>query len=68
MKGLNLEFMVKIEGTYEFQLGNKVKHSKRGKVPPPVIFRPFDNEPKLCPVRAIDFYLNMSEQWRMPDL
>ena len=66
MKSLNLEFVVKIEGTCEFRLGNKVKHSKQGKVPPPVIFRPFDKDPKLCPVRAIDFYLNMSEPWRMP--
>ena len=66
MKSLNLEFRVKLEGTYEFQHGNKVKHSKQGKVSPSVIFRPFDKDPKLCPVRAIDFYLNMSEPWRMP--
>ena len=66
MKSLNLEFMVKLEGTYEFQHGNKVKNSKQGEISPPVIFHPFDKDPKLFPVREIDFYLNTSEPWRIP--
>ena len=61
---LNLSFLEKLSNKYVFWLNKTVKHSKLGRVPPPVeIFR-FHDRVKLCPVTTLEAYIVMSEGWR----
>ena len=64
LKHLDVKFMEKQNGIYQFQFKNRVKHSRMGKIPPPVIFLPFPRDARVCPVVAIDNYLEMTKSWR----
>ena len=47
---LNIKWMSKTSEGYKCYFGSRLKHSKQGKVSPPVEFYPFPQNPKLCPV------------------
>ena len=41
-----------------------MKHSKSGKVPPPMEFRSIPEEEKLCPVVTLDHYIEITRPFR----
>ena len=45
-------------------ISQTVKHSRRGKVPPPVIFYRFPEDIRLCPIAALDSYIDLTKTWR----
>ena len=56
--------LCKINDLYQIYPSCNVKHSKQGKTNPPVIFCAFPQDKALCPVTAIDSYINMAKSWR----
>jgi len=54
---LDTKLMGKSDTTYMFQLTKPVKHFKQGKKNPPIEFRKFDLNKKLCPVHALDVHI-----------
>ena len=64
LHALNLKFMSKTSGLYKCYFGSRVKHTKKGKVAPPVEFYPFPSDPKLCPVASIEAYKERTQTLR----
>jgi integrase len=61
---LDLSCLISQSGKSTFQIPGRVKHSKKGKPNPPLIFTEFQTDPDLCPVKAIETYIAMSKPWR----
>ena len=61
---LNIKWMSKTSEGYKCYFGSRVKHSKQGKVAPPVEFYPFPQNPKLCPVLCLDAYIEQTQPFR----
>ena len=64
IKALDLKWLSRSNGTISFQFGSRVKHSKRGKLPPPVTYYPMTTEPNLCPVTTLNHYIKHTSEWR----
>jgi integrase len=47
-----------------FQIPGRVKHSKKGKPNPPLVFSQFPQDPILCPVKTLQAYIDMTKPWR----
>ena len=61
---LDLTWLISKQGSKCFQIPGRVKHSRQGKPNPPIVFVEFKHDPDLCPVKAIDAYINMTKPWR----
>ena len=61
---LDINFMSRTNECYTFGFGVSVKHRKRGKAVPTISFYPFKEDEKLCPVQALDNYLDRTESIR----
>ena len=61
---LNLKWISKSSEGYKCAFGCKVKHSRNGKVAPPVDFYPFPQDLKLCPVDCLDAYIKLTQPFR----
>ena len=68
LKNVDIKFMTRSNQEYKFQLGETVKHSKQGKIPPPILFFPFPQDIDLCPYTALQHYLDLSKTWRSSDI
>ena len=64
LKTLDIRFMTQTNEEYKFQIGETVKHSKQGKIPPPIQFFPFLQDKDLCPYTALQHYLELTKTWR----
>ena len=64
LKLLNLDYLSKFSSKYSFALGDTVKHSKRGKIPPPVILYKFPDDLNLCPIQALESYISLTKSQR----
>ena len=47
LHNLNIDYMMKKNDLYEFGLNNRVKHSRQGKLPPPISFHRFETNPSM---------------------
>ena len=56
--------MSKANGCYTCSFGITVKHSRKGKPAPPVLFYEFPENTKLCPVQCIDAYKAITDSDR----
>ena len=55
LHSLDLSLMTKYDNHYVFYLDTTVKHSKKGKVPPPTEFHiAYTEEGKICPVNTLN--------------
>ena len=64
LKTLDLNYLSKYSSKYSFSISQTVKHSRRGKVPPPVIFYRFPEDILLCPIATLDSYIDLTKTWR----
>ena len=64
IKNLDTKFLAKSKNKAVFSLKGFTKTSKSGKQPPDVIFYSFPGNEDLCPVKTLEFYLNVCEPWR----
>ena len=64
LHSLDLSFMTKYENYYVFYLDTTVKHSKKGKVPPPIEFHSIPEEGRICPVNALNHYIEVTKPFR----
>ena len=58
---LDEKFMAKSDNKYTCGFGVSVKHRRKGKPSPPVVFYRFEGDTKLCPVDALDEYLKRTK-------
>ena len=61
---LDIKFMGITKTKAVFSFGSAVKHSRRGRITPPIEFHARPQEPGLCPVLTLHCYLEMSKKWR----
>ena len=61
---LDLEWLTDFGNKMVFQIPGRVKHSRQGKVNPPITFVEFPQDPNLCPVKSLRTYINMTKPWR----
>ena len=64
LKLLNLNYLSKFSSKYSFTLNGTVKHSRKGKIPPPIIFYKHPEDPHLCPINTLDQYIDRTKPWR----
>ena len=62
---LDVKFMSKSDGNYTCGFGVSVKHRRKGKPSPPVVFYQFKGDTKLCPVNTLDEYLKRTKEYRL---
>jgi len=62
---LNINFMIRKTESYIFSFDKLTKTWKKGQSPPTIEFMNFPENPKLCVVKTLDDYINLSKQWRL---
>ena len=65
LKLLNLNYLSKYSSRYSFAVRHTVKHSKEGKIPPPMVFYKFQEDARVCPVTTINSYIDRTKSWRV---
>ena len=61
---LNTEFMVKLDGKYIFTFDKLTKRWRAGRPSLMIEFNAYPQNSKLCVVKAIDSYLQLTQFWR----
>ena len=61
---LDIEWLIRKENVYTFQLVGRAKHSKLGKITPPIKFTRFEGNPNICPIASIDEYMHKTKPLR----
>ena len=64
---LNTKYMIKTHDKYIFTFDKLTKSWREGKPPPSVEFCAYPQQPKLCVVETIQYYLQISKKWRNKD-
>ena len=64
LSALDVKFMSKSNGSYVCGFGVSVKHRRKGKPVPTVSFYQFLPDSNLCPVLALDAYIQRTEDFR----
>jgi len=62
---LNINFMIRKTESYIFSFDKLTKTWKKGQSPPTIEFMNFPENPKLCVVKTLDDYINLSKHWRL---
>ena len=61
---LDLKFVSFLNDQVFFHLSDHVKHSRRGKIVPPVKFSPYTDNKKLCVINCLLHYLRITMKFR----
>ena len=61
---INKGYMACNSSKYIFSLKDTVKHSKSGRPTPHIEVFEFTENKTLCPVRALNTYINLAKKWR----
>ena len=64
LKTLDLRWISRSDDSISFEFGCRLKHTKRGKLSPPVTYYPIACEPDLCPVTTLNHYITHTKTWR----
>ena len=65
LAALNTKFMSRRPDHYQFGFGITTKHARRGKPAGPVFFHAFPEDPKVCPVKIFDDYIQNTNDIRV---
>ena len=61
---MDLNHMNKSKNRFIFGLPGRLKHSKQGQKIPPLYVLPFPENTLLCPVKALESYIDRTSAWR----
>ena len=64
LKALDLRWISRSGDSISFEFGCRMKHTKRGKLSPPVTYYPMTSQTDLCSVTTLNHYIEHTMTWR----